>query len=293
MRPSWLRTRVFLDGSDPQETRNAVDLLSFLDGQTTNPTLISKNPDVKKRIEKGEKFTEGEICQFYKETVNMISSVIPNGSISVEVYSDTSTTAEEMFEQAKEMFSWIHNAHIKFPITLEGLRAAHMATKDNIRVNMTLCFSQKQAAAVHMAAGDARKGQVFVSPFIGRLDDIGLRGVDLVENILKMYSGSDDKGFGHVEVLAASVRSLEQFLYVIKIGTDIVTAPFKVLESWAKSGFVKPEDDFNPQFFGLEPIPYQLDVKLFGNWQEMNIQHELTDAGLKRFADDWNKLMAK
>lgn len=290
-RPDWLKTRIFLDSGDSEETRKSLGLLGFLDGQTTNPTLVAKNPEVQVRLKKGEKFARQEIYDFYFETVNKISAIIPHGSVSVEVYSDATTMAEEMLIQTREMFSWIPNAHIKFPITVEGLKAANMAIQENIRVNMTLCFSQEQAAAVHMAVGDSRKGRVFVSPFVGRLDDIGLKGVDLVENILKMYRESDDKGFGHVEVLAASIRNLEQFLYMIKIGADIITAPFRVLEDWAKSGLVKPEDDFNLQASDLKPISYRSDVKLVGDWQEINIQHELTDAGLKKFADDWNKLI--
>ena len=291
MRPSWLQTRLFLDGGDPQETRDVIRLLGFLDGQTTNPTLISKSPEAREMLEAGEKFTKEGIYQFYQDTVNKISSVVYRGSISIEVYSDAATSAEEMFEQAREMFRWIPNAHIKFPITTEGLKAAHLAIKNNIRVNMTLCFSQEQAAAVHMAVGDIRKGKAFISPFVGRLDDIGLRGVDLVENILRMYRESEDKGFGHVEVLAASIRNLDQFLYMIKIGADIITAPFQVFEKWAESGFIKPEEDFNFLTPDLKPIPFQPDIKLVGDWHEINIGHELTDAGLKRFADDWNKLI--
>ena len=86
------------------------------------------------------------------------------------------------------MFGWIPNAHVKFPTSAEGLKAAEKAIGLGLRVNMTLCFSQAQAAAVYAATRGARKGQVFVSPFIGRLDDRGENGMDLIANILRMYA---------------------------------------------------------------------------------------------------------
>ncbi len=98
------------------------------------------------------------------------------------------------------MFSWIPNAHVKFPTSREGLEAAGRAVKEGLRVNMTLCFTQEQAAAVYSATAGAKKGDVFISPFIGRLDDRGENGMDLIENIQKMYGTGD----GHVEVLTAS-----------------------------------------------------------------------------------------
>src|SRR3989344_909760 len=203
MHSSRLKSKIFLDGGDPDETREMKALLGFLDGQTTNPTLISKNPEAKIRMERGEKFTKKELLGFYRAVVQEISRIIPEGSVSVEVYADKNTGADEMFAQGKEMFSWIPNAHIKFPITKEGLAAAERAAKDGMRVNMTLCFTQEQAAAVYAATQGAVKGQVFVSPFVGRLDDRGENGMQLIENIVRMYQNGD----GHVEVLTASVRN--------------------------------------------------------------------------------------
>ena len=140
MRPKDLQTRIFLDGGDPEETREIIAILGFLDGQTTNPTLISKNPMAKQRLERGEKFTGGEILDFYEGVVGEISSLIPAGSVSVEVYSDLSTKADEMLKQGKEMFSWIPNAHIKFPSSKEGLIAAERAVSEGLRVNLTSAF---------------------------------------------------------------------------------------------------------------------------------------------------------
>ena len=158
MRPKNLKTRIFLDGGDPEETRTLLGLLGFLDGQTTNPTLISKNPEARRRLEKGEKFNPDEIFGFYQQVVREISGLIPQGSVSIEVYADLSTAAEQMLKQGREMFTWIPNAHIKFPISGEGLKAAEAAVKEGLRVNLTLCFSQEQAGAVYAATRGAKKG---------------------------------------------------------------------------------------------------------------------------------------
>lgn len=281
MKPENLHTRIFLDSGDPEETREAIRLLGFLDGQTTNPSLISKNPETARK-----KFPKEELLGFYRQVVQEVSNLIPQGSVSIEVYADKNTTAEEMLEQGREMFSWIPGAHIKYPTTAEGLKAAHQSVQEGMRVNMTLCFSQQQAAAVYGATAGAKKGQVFVSPFIGRLDDRGENGMDLIENIIRMYQ----KGDGHVEVLTASVRSLDHLIYAIHLGTDIVTAPFKVFKEWGEKGLLLPGENFIYTVGKLKPIPYeQLDLNK--EWQDFDISHELTDAGIDRFASDWNSLL--
>ncbi len=287
MRPKDLKTRIFLDGGDPEETKELIRLLGFLDGQTTNPTLISKNPRARHRLEKGEKFTREEIIEFYQETVREISKLIPQGSISVEVYADHATLAEPMLSQGKQMFSWIPNAHIKFPTSREGLKAAEQAVKNGMRVNLTLCFSQEQAAAVYVATRGAKKrGDVFVSPFIGRLDDRGENGMDLIANILKMYR----KGDGHVMVLTASVRKPDHLLYALKLGSDIITAPFHVLKEWGEKGLPMPGNDYVYNPGGLKSIPFK-EIDLTKNWQSYDIRHELTDKGMERFSADWNALI--
>ncbi len=286
MRPKDLTTRIFLDGGNPDETRELLMLLGFLDGQTTNPTLISKNPEARQRLEQGKKFSEKEIIDFYREVVREISSLIPRGSVSVEVYADASTSAENMLRQGKEMFSWIPNAHIKFPTASEGLRAAEQAVTERIRVNMTLCFSQEQAAAVYAATQGARRGDVFVSPFVGRLDDRGENGMDLIADIIRMYQ----KGDGHVEVLTASVRTLDHFLYALRLGSDIITAPFTILREWGQKGLPIPPDDYVYETKGLRSIAYR-DIALTKKWQDYDIGHELTDKGMELFSKDWNSLI--
>lgn len=295
-RPNNLKTRIFLDGGIPEETRETVKLLGFLDGQTTNPTLITKHPSFLACQSRGEKCTESDGWRYYKEIVSEIFPLVKNGSVSVEVYADSATKAEEMIAKGVELFEWIPNAHVKLPTTTEGLKAAQVLISKDVRLNMTLCFSQEQAAAVYDATKGAKKGDVFVSPFVGRLDDRGENGMSLIENILKMYKESD----GHVEVLVASVRGIDHFLRSLQLRADIITSPFKILKEWVDSGTPIPDDAYQYEQVlasgnkttNLKDIPYQ-EFDLSKNWQKFNIRHELTDKGIERFSKDWNALIAR
>ncbi|MBI4064933.1 transaldolase [Candidatus Gottesmanbacteria bacterium] len=294
MRPAGLQSKIFLDGADPRQTREALSLLGFLDGQTTNPTLLSKNSSVQARLSRGEKFPKEEIYGLYKQVVREISGLLPQGSVSIEVYADRTTTALDMLTQGREMFGWIPNAHIKFPTTKAGLTAAVQAIREGIRVNMTLVFSQEQAAAVYAATLRHGLGQamlpglknVFVSPFVGRLDDRGENGMDLVKNVIEMYQSGD----GHVGVLTASVRSVEQLLYAIQLGSDCITVPFKVVKAWGEKGFALPEPGFHFDAGNVKTIPYK-EIGLNRDWTVYNITHELTDTGIEKFSADWNSLI--
>lgn len=286
MRPEKLKSRIFLDGGNPEETREIIDRLGFLDGQTTNPTLISKNPEARRHLEQGGKFSEQEILDFYRRVVAEISGLIPRGSVSIEVYADPTTPAERLLTQGREMFAWIPNAHIKFPSSREGLAAAAGAVRQGLRVNLTLCFTQEQAAAVYAATRGARKGEVFVSPFIGRLDDRGENGMDLIAHILRMFQAGD----GHVEVLTASVRNLDHLLYALKLGSDIVTAPATVLRQWAEQGIPLPGAEYNYEARGLKAIPYR-EIDLQRKWQDFDLTSELTIRGMEGFSRDWNALV--
>ena len=268
-------TKIFLDSGDPQETREALKILGHLDGQTTNPSLIAKNPQAQ-----GKKFTSEEVYAFYRKVVEEISGLIPQGSVSVEVYADKNTRVETMINQAKEMNTWIPNSHIKLPITQNGLEAASALVKQCIRVNMTLCFTQQQAAAVYAATKGAKKGEVFVSPFIGRLDDKGINGLDLVKNCVEMFKAGD----GHVEVLAASTRNLYHHLACLEMGADIITSPLTILKQWQEKQPVPAEPT------NLQPIGYE-NLDLNKPWTEFNIQHELTVAGIDKFCSDWDQLI--
>lgn len=282
MKPAGLKTKIFLDSGDPAETRQVLKFLGFLDGQTTNPSLIAKSPEAA-----GKKFAKAEVMDFYKSVAREVSSLIPGGSVSVEVEAGPSTPAAEMFEQGKKIFQWIPNAHVKYPATAEGLKAAEMSAREGLRVNMTLVFSQEQAAAVYAATAGAKIGDVFISPFVGRLDDVGENGMDLISNIVKMYRGGD----GHVQVLSASVRTLEHFLASIFCGADIITAPLKVFKEWAETGKKLPPADFNYAGAGLKPMPYRT-LDLNRPPAEYSIGHPLTEKGLLKFQEDWNNLLA-
>jgi len=286
MKPENLQTKIFLDSGSPHETKKAIDLLGFLDGQTTNPTYWAKSEEIQERLQKEGKFAREEIYEEYKKTVQEISKLIPKGSVSVEVYADKDTKADTMFEQGKEMFSWIPNAHIKYPTTSEGLEAAERSIAVGMRVNMTLCFSQEQAAAVYAATKGAGRGDVYVSPFIGRLDDRGENGMDLIKNIVEMYKHGD----GHVMVLTASLRNLDHLYAAIAAKTDIITGGFTYLQKWTEKGVSPPEDDFTYNREDLKGILYE-ELDLGKEWSTFDIHHELTDSGMKKFSDDWNALI--
>lgn len=300
MRSENLKTKIFLDSGDINETKEAIKLLGFLDGQTTNPSLIAKSPEAQERLARGEKFSENEVYEYYKKVVTELSSLIPTGSISVEVYADEKTTVEQMLKWGREMNGWIPNAHVKLPTTAAGLEVAERFVNEGIRVNMTLCFSQAQAAAVYAATRGAKRGDVFVSPFIGRLDDRGENGMDLIKNIMKMYSAGDGpsprrsglrpRGGGHVEVLTASVRNFEHFNAALQIKSDIITAPFKIFQEWATVGKILPDERFRYEPKDLAPINY-VELDLNRNWQSFSLEHELTKQGIEKFTADWNGLI--
>lgn len=280
------KTKILVDGADPQETRRAKELLGFVDGQTTNPSLIAKNPHIKQLIASGHKLSSQEEMDEYKKIVQTISPLVGEAGVSIEVFSDENTSAQEIFSQGQEMFSWIPNAYIKYPCTAEGLRAAQMSVKQGIRVNITLCFSQQQAAAVY-AATKGTKQPAYVSPFVGRLDDIGQNGMDVVKNIKRMFS----KGDGHVLVLAASIRGLEHLLYCFALKTELATVPAKILEQWASKNLPMPDEHFQYRASG-KPIPYE-DLDLEQSWEAFDIQHELTRKGIENFAADYRATLAR
>src|SRR4029077_4421414 len=278
------KTKILVDGGDPQETCQIKNLLGFVDGQTTNPSLIANNPEIKELLATGRKLSEKEQLAEYKKIVREISPLVGDGGVSIEVFSDLNSKAQEMLAQGKDMFTWIPNAYVKYPCTAEGLRAAQMSVQQGLRVNLTLCFSQQQAAAVYAATKDTR-GRAYGSPFVGRLDDIGQNGMDLVKNAKRMLANGD----GHLLVLAASIRNLEQLLCCFWLDVDLVTVPAKVLTLWAENGFPMPEADFQYRS-SAKPIPYE-ELDLTQPWETFNIAHELTAKGLEKFAADYRKTL--
>jgi len=280
------KTKILVDGGDPQETQRVKELLGFVDGQTTNPSLIAKNPHIRELIASGHKLSSKQEMEEYRTIVQAISPLVGDAGVSIEVFSDEKTTAKEMLGQGTEMFSWIPNAYIKYPCTEEGLRAAQISVSQGIRVNMTLCFSQQQAAAVY-AATKGTTQPVYVSPFVGRLDDIGQNGMDIVKNIKRMFSTSD----GHVLVLAARIRSLDHLLYTFLLEAELATVPSKILEEWANNNFPTPDQQFEYKSSG-RPIPYE-ELDLEQPWDAFDIKHELTRKGLEKFAADYRATLSR
>ena len=286
------KTKILVDGGDPDETSRVKKLLGVVDGQTTNPSLIAKNPEIQESLASGHSLSSQEEKEEYRKIVRAVSPLVGDAGVSIEVFADLDTSAEEMLAQGKEMFDWIPNAYVKYPCTHEGLKAAEMSVRERIRVNMTLCFSQEQAAAVY-AATKGSKEPVYVSPFVGRLDDIGENGIDLIENIKAMYKNGD----GHVHVLAASIRHLDHLLSSFALNAELVTVPAKVLEKWAASNFPMPDQAFTYNGIGangqrLKPISYKvLDLNL--PWQSFNIAHELTTKGIQKFVADYRSTLKR
>ncbi|HSS16716.1 MAG TPA: transaldolase family protein [Candidatus Dormibacteraeota bacterium] len=284
------KTKILVDGGDPEETLRVKELIGFVDGQTTNPSLIAKNPEIRERIASGHTLSPQEEKDEYRKIVQAISPLVREAGVSIEVFADMDTKAEEMFAQGEEMFSWIPNAYIKYPCTREGLRAAEISVQRQIRVNMTLCFSQEQAAAVYAATRGSGE-PVYVSPFVGRLDDRGENGIDLVRNIKKMYEDGD----GHVYVLAASIRHVDHLLASFATGAELTTVPAKVLVDWDIKDFPMPDKNFSYKAVDasgkpLKAIPYKaLDLKR--SWQSFDIAHELTTMGIQKFVADYRSTL--
>ena len=292
MRANKPGTKILVDGGDPDQTLQIKKLIGFVDGQTTNPSLIAKNPEVQQLLASGHRLTTEEQKGEYKKIVQRISPLVGTAGVSIEVFADLDTTAEQMVAQGQEMFSWIPNAYIKYPCTHEGLRAADVSVEQGIRVNMTLCFSQDQAAAVY-AATRGSKEPVYVSPFIGRLDDLGQNGMDVVRNILRMYQAGDH----HVHVLAASIRHLDHLLFSFALDADLATVPAKVLEEWAAQGTPLPDDSFvyhgiDSKGQHLKPIAYK-ELDLNAPWESFDVRHELTTKGIKQFVADYESTLRK
>ena len=189
--------RIFLDTANIDQIRQAAKL-GIISGITTNPTLVSK-----------EKATD------YQATIKEICSII-SGPISAEVLVEG---VEPMIEQAQQISAWAPNIVIKIPATTEGLEVTSALAKEGIKVNFTLCFSLNQALLGALA------GATYVSPFVGRLDDIGNDGMALVKDIVDVFKHYQLS----TEVIAASIRHPQHCVAAAKAGAHIATVPYNVL----------------------------------------------------------------
>lgn len=196
-----VQMKIFLDTANLDQIKQAVDY-GILDGVTTNPSLIARE--------------NKEFMPLVKE----ILAIVP-GPVSVEV---TATDAEGMIEQAKKYAEISHNVVIKVPINLEGLRVVKTLTDLEIKTNVTLIFSSPQALLA------AKAGATFVSPFVGRIDDISGSGMGLVEEIVQVfYNYAVD-----TEIIVASIRHPVHFVQAAMMGADVATVPFSTLEKLLK-----------------------------------------------------------
>jgi transaldolase len=211
--------KFFIDTADVKEIREAHDL-GLVDGVTTNPSLIAKS---------GRKF---------KDVIKEIVSIV-DGPISAEVIS---LDAPGMIKEGKELAKIHKNIVVKLPMTPEGLKACKALTDKEIKVNVTLIFTAMQALLA------AKAGATYVSPFVGRLDDISQDGMGIIEDIRTIF---DNYGYSS-EIIVASIRNPIHVLNSALIGADIATIPYSVMIQLAK--------------------------------------HPLTDAGIKKFLEDWQNV---
>ncbi len=188
--------KFFIDTANVEDIRKANEL-GVLAGVTTNPTLIAR---------------EGKD---FEATIKEICSIV-NGPVSAEA---VSLDAEGMIQEGKMLASWARNVVVKIPVTDEGLKAVKTLSRDGIKTNVTLIFTPLQALMA------ARAGATYVSPFIGRIDDIGYDGMEVVKDIVEIFSIHDIKS----EIIAASIRNPLHVLQAAKAGADIATIPYAVI----------------------------------------------------------------
>lgn len=214
--------RIFLDTANLEHIRHGVSL-GVVTGVTTNPSLVSR---------------EGKVD--YRKLVEEICAIVP-GPVSTEVLGQDVKT---MVAEAREIAKWADNVVVKIPASSEGVEATAVLAKENVKVNFTLCFTLNQAILA------AEAGARFISPFVGRLDDIGEDGMMVVADIVEYLDYYQLPS----QVIAASIRHPQHCLMAAKIGAHIATLPYEVLLQM--------------------------------------IRHPLTDVGIQRFRDDWNRVMA-
>lgn len=193
--------KFFVDTADVKEIRDLAES-GLIDGVTTNPSLVAKAGGDFKAIIK-------EIC------------ALVEGPVSAEVIA---TSAAEMIEQGRTLAKIAGNVAVKVPLTMDGLKACRALTQEGTAVNVTLCFNANQALLA------AKAGATFISPFIGRLDDIGLDGMELIQEIRTIY---DNYAF-ETEILAASIRSVNHVKQAALLGADVATVPPQVIRDLVK-----------------------------------------------------------
>ncbi len=297
------KTKFLLDSGDPDEYRKIASLAKEngeeLWGGTTNPSLIAKKLS-------GKKITPQDAYKLQKELVMELFDIVP-GAVSAEVYADNKTTANEMIEQGREIATWHERIYVKLPTNLQGLIARTSLRKEGIAINNTLVFSLQQIFAICLYEKLVQKEfspkqsrwPTFISPFVGRLDDKGENGMDLIKQALTLKQQNNFSPW----ILESSVRNLAHIKYGNDLGTDIMTAPAKVYQEWFDLTPQQKEDvDLSP-LRNLKPLPaWQPDEKLLQittvndlmraiETGTLDISHPLTTSGIEKFASDWKAII--
>lgn len=292
-------TRFILDSGNPVEYRTAFDLFTNNDqklwGSTTNPTLIAK-----KLSEQGKKLNTEDAFALQKNIVLQILKIVP-GAVSAEVYADAMTTSENMVEQGREISKWNERVVIKLPTTIEGFKARTELRKENIVTNNTLVFSQQQIYAIclheHLVQKEFNskgKWPSFISPFLGRLDDMGENGITLVKNGMELKKYFKEE----LWMLAASIRTPSHLTACIELESELITAPLTVYKEWLEgAGPSKKETNLTyPDLWQVPPDVKAIDsLENFYEALENNlldISHDLTEKGIAKFTEDWKAILA-
>lgn len=300
-------TQFILDSGDPDEyhtiSKLAKEHHQVLFGGTTNPTLIAKSASWRMA---DTKVTQKQAFELQKEIVLEIIDIVP-GPVSAEVYADDKTTADEMVKQAREIAKWHERVVIKLPTTVESFKARTVLRRERIPINNTLVFSQQQVFAISLHEKLVQKESVvdnlwnpFISPFVGRLDDLAEDGMAVIEHAMKLKRTYNFTPL----ILLSSVRRVEHMKRGLTYEVDLITAPAKVYQEWftltneqkqaidtkSYTSNLKPTTYWQPppELLVIASIDQFMDAITSG---KLNIRHDLTDSGLARFASDWQAII--
>lgn len=298
-------TKFLLDSGDPNEYREISTLAkeqgSEIWGATTNPSLIAKKLA-------GKKVTPQDAFKLQKGIVEEILTIVP-GAVSAEVYADTETKAEEMIEQGRDIASWHERVVVKLPTTIEGFKARTVLRRESIPINNTLVFSQEQIFAICLHEKIMRQTYTikqksyppFISPFLGRLDDLGEDGISVLANGLKTQNQYFPKN--QTWMLSSSIRNASHMKRTIDLNCDIITSPAKAYREWFGLSD-EQKNNLQPLTANLKPVPYWqppnqlLEIRTIEEFVQviktnvLDIHHPLTDKGIEKFTEDWKTILA-
>lgn len=299
-----------LDSGDPEEFKAIATLAKehneVLFGATTNPTLVAKKLA-------GKKVSQGEAFELQKQIVLEITTIVP-GPVSAEVYADEKTTADEMAQQGREMSKWHERVVVKLPTTIEGFMARTILRREKVAINNTLIFSPQQVFAVCLhekliqkeftarQESDENMWPPFISPFVGRLDDVGVDGMAVVEHAMRLKRAHDFTPL----ILLSSVRRVEHMKRGLDCEVDLITSPGKVYQEWfpltaeernaidtkSYTTNLKPVSFWDPPAELLAINSVDAFIETLKAVRLLDIGHTLTDKGIARFSDDWKAIIS-